>query len=303
MSMLSFRRPAGSKTEAEFIGKFIKPLGTTVDAYGNHILQIGNDPAVLWSSHTDSVHHKDGYQGIDFDGQFVTLPVNSKSNCLGADDAAGVWIMTQMIQAKVPGLYVFHFAEEVGCVGSRSIRDKAPDLLKGIKSAIAFDRKGTSSVITHQRKRCCSDAFGNSLAEQLPFRFKLDDTGVMTDTRIYMDLVPECTNLSVGYYNEHYPHEALDVNHLFELRDFMVKIDQSKFVIERDPTRKPKPKTKQYSLFGSLGGFRLRDEDTIESLVYFHPNEVASFLESQGITFDELHHAIYGARSPQRLIA
>ena len=32
--------------------------------------------------------------------------------------------MSEMIKAKVQGLYIFHFAEEVGCVGSSAIAEK-----------------------------------------------------------------------------------------------------------------------------------------------------------------------------------
>jgi Peptidase family M28 len=295
ISMLSYRRPAGSATEMAFISKFIMPLGAKMDKHGNWCLQIGDDPTVLWSSHTDSVHHKEGFQRVDYDGKYISLPVNSKSNCLGADCAAGVWIMTEMVKAKVPGLYIFHFAEEVGCVGSSAIVEKEPQRLANIKAAIAFDRKGIDSVITHQRQRTCSDAFGKSMAAQLPSRFKLDDTGVLTDTKQYRHLVPECSNISVGYYNEHRPQEALDVGHLIELRNFMVKIDQSKLVIERDPLAPAKPKVKHYSSHGgSAFGSRRRKEDTLRDLVFWHSDEVAAYLENNGVTFDELHDVIYG---------
>jgi hypothetical protein len=262
-----------------------------MDKHRNWILQIGDNPIVLWSSHTDSVHRMDGYQNVDFDGKFITLPVNSKSNCLGADCAAGVWIMTEMIKAKVPGLYIFHFAEEIGCIGSRAIVNREPSRLAGIKSAIAFDRKGVDSVITHQRGRCCSDAFGDSLRAQLPGRYKLDPTGVLTDTKRYMGLVPECSNLSVGYYNEHQRHEALDVGHLFELRNFMVKIDPTKFAIVRDPKAKPaKVKVKTKNSGGQPFGFRR--EETLRDLVYWNADAVTSILENAGVTFDQLRDSI-----------
>jgi hypothetical protein len=299
ISMLSYRRPAGSGSEMEFIKKFIIPLGAKMDKHGNWRLQVGEAPSVLWSSHTDSVHSKEGYQKVDYDGKYLSLPVNSKSNCLGADCAAGVWIMTEMIKAKVPGLYMFHFAEEIGCVGSRAIVEKEPGLLAGIKAAIAFDRKGTSSIITHQGQRTCSDTFGTSMSTQLPARYKLDDTGVLTDTKQYRHLVPECTNISVGYYNEHRPQEALDVGHLIELRNWMVKFDQSKLVIERDPFAKPKLTMKDVGQ-SSFGSFRYRREKTLRDLVWHHADEVAAFLENTGVTFDQLRDSIYGKSEPDK---
>jgi hypothetical protein len=293
MSMLAYRRPAKSPTEAQFIDHFLKPLGVNKDQFGNHFLIVGDEaPSVLWSSHTDSVHSKEGFQKVHFDGsKFIQLPKNSKSSCLGADDAAGVWIMMEMIKANAPGLYVFHFAEEIGCIGSRGIAQENPHFITGIKSAIAFDRRGIASVITHQGSRCCSDAFGDSLAAQLPKRFKLDATGFLTDTKQYMKIVPECTNLSVGYYSEHHSDEKLDVGHLIELRDHMIKIDASKFVIERDPTIVPMSSLSGFRSFGNLRTFRnirrLRIRD-LEEIVWKHPRQVARFLDDMHITVDEL---------------
>lgn len=300
LAMLRFRRPAGSASEMQFITKFIMPLGAKMDKHGNWIVQIGDKPSVLWSSHTDSVHTKDGYQNVDFDGKFITLSVNSKSNCLGADCAAGVWIMAEMIKAKVPGLYIFHFAEEIGCVGSSAIVEKEPEALAGIKAAVAFDRRGTSEVITHQKVRTASDAFAKSLAAQLPSRFKPSDKGFLTDTKQYRHLVPECTNLSVGYYNEHQPHEALDVGHLIELRNFMVKIDSSKFVIERDPKAKPKVKPKGGGHGHPFGSFFHRKEDTIRDLVYWNSDVVAAFLEDNGVTYSDLYSVIERSKETRR---
>jgi hypothetical protein len=246
MEMLTYMRPSGSTTESLFIEKFLTPLGVKPDEHKNQVLVIGSDPTVLWSSHTDTVHYAEGIQKIVRKNMTVGLPKSTASTCLGADCTAGVWIMMEMIKAKVPGMYIFHYGEEVGCIGSSALADESADRLKGIKSAIAFDRRGTTSIITHQRDRTCSDAFGKSLAKQLPKRFKLDDKGILTDTKQYRWIVPECTNLSVGFSNEHSAYERIDLGHLFELRDFMLRINPAKFVIERDPTEKPK----QLGLFG-----------------------------------------------------
>jgi hypothetical protein len=305
-SMLSFRRPAGSKSEAEYIARFIEPLGTQTDKFGNRYLTIGDDsPSVLWSSHTDSVHSKPGYQRIQVTGNKIHLPKKTNSSCLGADDAAGNWIMIEMINAKVPGLYVFHAAEEIGCKGSGGIANETPQFLDGIKAAIAFDRRGCTSVITVQRSRTASDVFARSVADQLPFGFKPDPTGVLTDTKIYMGIVPECSNISVGYENEHTVSETLDYQHLFELRDHMIKIDASKFVIERDPKVVSIPKTKRYSDGGSLrpsgagsslgmGGIlkRIRMRD-LEEMVWKYPRQVAQFLDDINVSVDELDEAIH----------
>jgi hypothetical protein len=108
---------------------------------------------------------------------------------------------------------------------------------------VAFDRRGTWSVITHQfGGRCCSDEFGEALAAQLnmhndDFMYVTDDGGVFTDTANYTEIIPECTNLSVGYYDEHTDRERLDLAHLFALRDALLKVNWGALPVKRDPTK------------------------------------------------------------------
>ena len=211
------------------------PLNVEIDTYGNLYKVIG-ESNILWSCHTDTVHKKEGRQKITVKDSYVELaPTERTSNCLGADCTTGVFIMTEMIKANIPGLYVFHREEECGGGGSTFFSTVHTDLLKNINIAIAFDRRGTTSVITHQFERCCSNTFATSLANQLP-GFKLDDTGVFTDTANYTRVVSECTNVSVGYHQEHTIGECQDLNHLQELISLMISLDPTKLVIERDPS-------------------------------------------------------------------
>jgi hypothetical protein len=283
--MLTYKRPAGSQSEEEYINRFIAPLGVERDPFGNLYKIVGDENTdVLWSSHTDTVHRGEGRQIVDFDNGFFRLHKKSKATCLGADCAVGNWIMINMIMAEVPGLYVFHHGEEIGCVGSSAIAKKAPDFLKGINMAIAFDRRGTGSIITHQGSRTCSDAFGNSLAAQLE-GFKLDPTGILTDTKMYAGIVPECTNLSVGYFDEHRSTERLDFSHAMRLRDMMLKIDTSKLVIERDPkiTSLPKKYVSTHEPI-DMGDF----EETMADFLWAYPDDAAEALQAIGVSFDEL---------------
>ena len=237
MAMLTYRRPHASKTEEKFIEKYIDPLGAEQDGFGNRWLKIeGVGDAVLWSCHTDTVHYKDGMQATSKKNDIVTLNKKSKANCLGADDTAGVWLMVEMIKAGKPGTYVFHRGEECGGLGSDFVQKYEPERLDGILAAIALDRKGYDSVITYQGARCCSDAFANSLADAIEgLEFRRDDTGLFTDTANYTHLVPECTNLSVGYGRQHTAKEWLDIAFLCALLDSLLRLDTEKLVIERDP--------------------------------------------------------------------
>lgn len=237
--MLSYCRPHKSRTEGRFIAKYIWPLGVSFDKFGNAYKQIGDNPKVLWSSHLDTVHTKHGMQDIVWKqdkktGELFFLVGKAKSACLGADDTAGVWLMVEMIKNNIPGLYIFHRGEEVGRLGSNWIATNNKTALTGIKYAIAFDRRGEKSIITHQMsKKSCSDEFAKSLAEQLGLGHTCDNTGSYTDTASYVDLIPECTNISAGYNNAHCWNEESNVDYLFKLRNALLKLDVTKLVEAR----------------------------------------------------------------------
>lgn len=233
----SYCRPHNSQSESDFIAKFIDIIpGIEIDGYGNRMVQIGESD-ILWSCHTDSVHKAKGRQNVIVVDGVMRLKNQDKGYVLGADDGAGVWLCLEMIKHKIPGLYVFHRAEEIGGLGSGYIADHTPSLLSNINFAIAFDRKGKDSIITHQGFRCCSDSFAYDIAGKIPLNgFKLDDTGTFTDTANYAHLVSECTNISCGYETAHSRFETLDIDYLISLRDALLKADFSSLVFHRDNT-------------------------------------------------------------------
>jgi hypothetical protein len=235
--MLTYPRYASSHYEQQFIEKFIDTLpGVEADGYGNRHVKIG-DCGVLWSSHTDSVHSlKDRRQVVvKRDGKLMLKDPKS-ADCLGADCGTGVWLMRHMILRGVPGHYVFHREEEVGAFGAEWLaKHDNRHLLDGIYAAIALDRKGYHSVITCQGARTASDAFARSVAAQLGGDYKPDDTGLFTDTKKYRDFIPECSNISVGYFNQHSGQEVQDVVFAGELLDKLCAFDTTALTIERDP--------------------------------------------------------------------
>jgi hypothetical protein len=251
--MLSYCRPAGTKAEQAFVNKFVDTIpGVWGDGYGNRHLVIGNTN-VLWSSHTDSVHSYGGRQIVlKGDGLFMLKEKQpGKPACLGADCATGVWIMRQMILRGIPGHYIFHRDEECGGLGSSWLAKNDPGLLDGVQFAIAFDRKGYDSVITHQGHRTASDAFAKSMAAQLGGKYKPDDTGLFTDTAKYSEIIPECTNLSVGYHSAHTEKEWQDFDFAYDLLERITEVDTSKLVAERDP--------KVVEYWGGAGRYRWTD--------------------------------------------
>ncbi|RWB08823.1 MAG: M28 family peptidase [Mesorhizobium sp.] len=243
LEMLTFMRPAGGVWEDAFVEKYLRePHRPIEDGYGNQIIDVGSKPNIVWSSHTDTVHYKGGLQNVIVtkkDGHARVAPGQKLSNCLGADCTTGVWLMLEMIEAGIAGRYIFHRAEERGMLGSTWLAKNAPEWLKGIDAAIAFDRMGTTDVITNQCGNTASNEFATSLSSILGGAYKPSPNGVYTDTKAYAKIVSECTNISVGYYRQHSSQESQDLNHLKWLRDRMVQFDASTLVFKRDPAAAP----------------------------------------------------------------
>ncbi|WP_176593189.1 M28 family peptidase [Sphingobium sp. EM0848] len=294
LEILSWARPHDSAIERAFCREYLDTVpGMTADAFGNRMLTIGDRPRVLWSCHVDTVAARGGRQDVWIDERGIVALCDGKPGMsLGADDGAGLWIMLNMIAADRPGLYLFHRGEERGCLGSDWIRRNSPETLKGIDAAIAFDRAGFSDVITHQSYgRTCSDAFAVSLASGLndlnpDFRYEADNTGVFTDTNEYAGIIPECTNLSVGYHGQHGPRETLNVEHCEKLLEAMLKLDASLLVIERDPAMQ---EDDRWTWFESYRGHRYDLVDAVAD----HPWLAARMLEECGITLDEFQMTVW----------
>jgi hypothetical protein len=322
VTMLAYCRPDGSKAEKRFIREYISTLDVRVDAAGNLYKQVG-ESNVLWSSHTDTVHWQGGKQKVHISAEGIVTLDDKRSSCLGADCTTGVWLMRQMIKAGVPGLYIFHRAEEIGAHGSNHIANKTPELIDRCRYAIAFDRKGYSDVITHQGGRCCSDLFANSLADELNrngplMSYRKDDTGMFTDTANYTDIIGECTNISVGYFMQHSKKESQDLVFAETLLASLLQFDESNLVESRKagelerfvPRKSSKGKSFDklgYSLFDDSfeSNVTLYDSGKVskqtpmtptfdfEQLCSEYPDMAAKYLEDMGVTAEDFASYIY----------
>ena len=245
-------------TEADVIPLLNSELKT--DEFGNLFIKIGESD-VMFTSHLDTATSALTEVKHVFDG--VNIRTNGAS-ILGADDKAGVTIMLYMIENKIPGLYYFFLGEEVGCVGSRKVATKLKtQKIEGINKVISFDRRGTDSVITFQSsQRCCSEKFGEELSKQLnlaeeTFSYKNDPTGILTDSIQFISIYSECTNISVGYKNEHTFSEVQNIEHLEKLAEACLKVDWNSLPVERDPS---KTEYKSYGRYGSYYGWDAYDD-------------------------------------------
>jgi hypothetical protein len=237
--MLTYTRRHDTQGEHAFIDTFIKPLipETFVDDKGEvlaYVVEVRDSeegsPPYLFCCHTDTVHDRTAnpVQQVMVDDT-CGLAYKDDGQPLGADDAAGVWLLINMIEEGVPGTYIFHRGEECGGIGSRGMVAHHAQWLSTFTHAIAFDRKGTTSVITEQyigetASLTFAQALSDLLNDNTSFEYAPDETGIFTDTANYAHLIPECTNVSVGYYEEHTKNEYLDMWHLDALLDQLVYV-------------------------------------------------------------------------------
>ena len=209
------------------------------DGAGNlHVdTRLNSSNRTLFVAHVDTVHRNAGPNKI----RKTNTHWHADGAALGADDGAGVAMLMHLLHAGVPAYYIFTQGEECGGIGATWLADNWKDGLAKFDRAIAFDRRGIDSVITHQgRGRCCSDGFADALSsalnEDMTLMYLPDNTGVYTDTAEFISIIPECTNISVGYYSEHSDKEKLDIIHFQALADRVVKIDWDGLPTDRDPT-------------------------------------------------------------------
>ena len=227
---------------------------------------------------------------------------------LGADDKAGVVILMNLIEHNIPGLYYLFIGEETGCIGSSGIRRKEPDRFKKYKRCIAFDRRDYGSVITKQRgKTCCSSEFADALIKQfntLGLIHKQDPAGIYTDSAEFMDLIPEVTNLSVGYFNEHSPSEAINITYLEKLAKASISIKWEELPVVRDlrqgDTKNPKRGPKK---LGDLSDEVLDEifydvDDLIEQVLHVYCYNFDHFMPEKEMIYvdyynDNRHTSVY----------
>ncbi len=289
MSMIRYTRPHLSEAEEEYIEKFIRPVCDYTDEYGNLICATSSNPRIMFSSHTDTVHNKSGKQKLfTKKGKVLT----SDATCLGADDTVGNYLMLSMINSGIPGLYIFHRGEERGGLGSSFISQETPDLLKDIEIAIALDRKGKDDVVQFQMgSRCCSEKFANQLALLMGMTGG-DMNGSFTDTANYTDLVTECSNISVAYWDQHSKNERCDLELIGKIEDRLIHADWKSleafgYEDEFDSVAmygyRPSSKTNGYSK-----GFTHDTYWDLYDLCQTEPRKVARFLDDAGITEDDI---------------
>lgn len=228
LSLVTKTYPHGHEDE---VLQFL-PNDLQKDKFGNYYKIIAGDDTTMFTSHLDTADRKQVPTNLyskEEDGDEIIF--TDGTTILGADDKSGVTIMMYMMAHNVPGVYYFFIGEERGGIGSNqvSMEYDSFDYLKNITKCISFDRRRTISVITHQMGReCCSNQFGTALCKAYNangLNLSLDNGGVYTDSASFMEEISECTNVSVGYLNEHTGREQQNMTYLIQLCEASVKVD------------------------------------------------------------------------------
>jgi len=227
ISLVTETYPHGHEEE---VVPLISQAGLEKDQFGNYYKIIGKSET-MFTSHLDTADRKKSkvtiYSEMDNNQEHL---MSDGTTILGADDKSGVAVMLYMIAHNVPGVYYFFIGEERGGIGSGKVSSvfEKVEHLKGMKRCISFDRRNYYSIITEQLgMECCSDEFAQALADQYNskgMKFSLDPTGIYTDSASFIDQIPECTNISVGYFDEHTTKESQNITFLEKLAKASVQI-------------------------------------------------------------------------------
>ena len=241
LQLTSYTHPYGTE---EHVFQYL-PKNLETDEFGNRYIIIGDNPTTMFTSHLDtacSTHEKVTHRIKE------NIIRTDRSTILGADCKAGVAIMLYMIEQEVNGLYYFFLGEECGCMGSRWLsKEMANNNIFSdleLKRCISFDRYGHNSFITHQMgSQCCSDDFSEFMINEFnnteyDIKFKKDPHGIYTDSAQFTEIIPECTNISVGYNGHHSHNEYQDIEFLERISKACCEVDWDNSPVERDPKKR-----------------------------------------------------------------
>ncbi len=215
------------------------PSGLKKDEFGNYYRIIGKS-TTMFTSHLDTAdRNKSTTVLYEIEKEGEIFIVTDGTTILGADDKAGVAVMLYMMSHEIPGIYYFFIGEERGGIGSGKVANNFEETkhLHLIKKCVSFDRRNYHSIITSQLgKQCCSDEFATALSNELNsngLKTSLDPTGIYTDSANFIDDIPECTNISVGYFDEHTGSERQNITHLEKLAQAAIKVNWENLPIKR----------------------------------------------------------------------
>ena len=228
--------------QRDVIGNYHKIIGESETLFTCHLDNYCKSKEKV--NHVIGVYDYSGEEPKFTEQENGNIIATDKTTVLGGDNKAGVTILLYLIEQQVPGHYCFFIGEESavsggGCFGSGMFAFNYKNLVENKKRAVAFDRRATGSIITRQAAQpCCSDEFADHLADlfaKQDMEMRKDPTGYYTDTSSFLEIIPECTNLSSGVYNEHTKEEYVNIEYLEAMAIAAAKIDWESLPAVREP--------------------------------------------------------------------
>jgi hypothetical protein len=257
-------------------------LQPVVDTFGNFHLQVGTHGGTLFTAHTDTV---DSPKLTDrklmvYDANRCELMLHHdtpEGAVLGADDGAGCEVLVCMAEAGVPGYYLWTAAEEHGCLGTKALLEENRGFFEQFDRCVSFDRKGTNDIIVNQQgTECCSAEFLGSLKMYL--QSHVPAYGTFTDSAALMGVIPECTNISVGYSSAHTREETLHLGYLDSLIEKALVLPWHTLKTRRTPEEPWTYTPKRWSHDDD------RDQWDVYDICTEDPEYVMDFLRDLGLT-------------------
>ena len=235
LQLTEYTTPFGNEKEL----RHLLPSFLKQDKWGNYYHKIGTRPTTLFTCHLDNYCETKEKVNHVIEGNLIKT---DGTTILGADNKAGVCVLLYLIEKNVPGLYYLFSGEEPiisgGLWGSSQIFNDL-SILSGIERAVAFDRKAYGSIITrHMAQYCCSNEFADALCSEFSSKglaMKKDETGYYTDTGNFIEFIPECTNISIGVFNEHHNTEYVDIDYVERVAKVASTIDWESLPTSRHP--------------------------------------------------------------------
>jgi len=301
LKLTEYTVPFGNEKTLEPILYSIVP-NLQKDEYGNYHIKIGQSKT-LFTSHLDTYSKRiEKIKHVVKGGKIST----DGTTVLGGDNKNGVLILLYMITQGVPGIYYFFKGEEgictgTSCNGSTWLLKNDSSIYTSVDRAIAFDRRGKGSIVTKQRGRyCCSIEFADALVNEfgiLGLEFN-QDYAYGTDSAVFMDIVPEITNISSGGEYEHSFMESTNINYTRRIAMAATEIDWESLPTVRIPqpveterhTRKfNKPTIKKYKkLFAKVSNILGTEGFNCINSSDFAPGNVMKFRQFTGDLFINL---------------
>ncbi len=261
LNLTEYTTPFGFESDLE---KYL-PTSLKKDEWGNYYTSIG-DSQTLFTCHLDNYCKEKVKVNHVIEGNIIKTDGTS---ILGGDNKAGVLVLLYLISQSVPGTYYFFLGEEPilsgGCWGSTKLVENKSEFLKKFKRAIAFDRKMTGSIISRQMaQECCSQEFVSSLSEKFSEKgltMNDDKTGYYTDTGNFIEHIPECTNISIGVWNEHHKNEYVDISYVEKVAKASTNVDWESLPTIREPKWWLDEGPSKKEVIKKYSNFRSRKED------------------------------------------